>query len=61
MTRQCCVCGMVHEDGEWRHTSQSLAGRMVSHTYCPVCLEACLAQMAQERQLGAGAYAASNA
>lgn len=42
MIRQCCVCGKVHENGDWRQKTV-LSHEAITHTYCPSCLEAHLA------------------
>jgi len=39
---QCCQCRRVRQGGEWRR--QTVASReVVSHGYCPTCLEETLA------------------
>jgi len=42
MTRQCCVCGKIHENGDWRQKT-ALPHEAITHTYCPACLQAHLA------------------
>jgi hypothetical protein len=44
MTVQCCKCKRVREDGRWHPISQTPDGD-VSHTYCPICLGECLAEI----------------
>jgi hypothetical protein len=48
MTVQCCQCKKVKTNGRWIDASEMLAGR-VSHTYCPTCSEALLAEIDQQR------------
>mgnify|MGYP006300070543 CR=1 FL=1 len=47
MKVQCCVCKRVREDGKW--ISRNLdASDSISHTYCPACLEASMADMREQ-------------
>lgn len=49
MTVQCCVCKKVKDDGTWKLENR-IHRTDVSHTYCPICLKASVANMAVERQ-----------
>lgn len=44
MTVQCCKCKRVREDGRWHPILQTPGGD-ISHTYCPICLSECLAEI----------------
>ncbi len=45
MIRQCCVCGKTHQDGVWKPNVVLPEDEMVTHTYCPVCLQEHLSDM----------------
>lgn len=47
MTIQCCVCHRVKVEDEWKHQSVERP-QEVSHTYCPVCLDASKKAMCDE-------------
>ena len=47
MTVKCCVCKKEKVNGKWTQASAEKAA-MVSHTYCPVCLDASLASIRDE-------------
>ena len=47
MTVKCCVCQKEKIDGEWTNASAEKAA-MVSHTYCPICLDASLNSIREE-------------
>lgn len=49
MTKQCCVCTKVFEDGAWRYRTQEPVHERISHTYCPVCLQAHLTMLRGDR------------
>ncbi len=38
MIRQCCVCKKVHENGEWQKRTTTFPD-IITHTYCPSCLQ----------------------
>ena len=44
MTVQCCKCKKVHEEGEWIE-NQPADSAHITHTYCPVCAEACYMEL----------------
>ncbi len=48
MTVQCCQCKKVRTNGQWIDASEALTGR-VSHSYCPTCSDAMLAEIDQQR------------
>ncbi|MCC6490108.1 MAG: hypothetical protein IT364_21660 [Candidatus Hydrogenedentes bacterium] len=48
MTVQCCKCKKVHEEGEWTENPPA-KGAHITHTYCPVCAEACYMELFSEQ------------
>lgn len=46
MVIQCCVCNKTRVEGEWIPSTG--AEGMVSHTYCPRCLEHAMADLRRE-------------
>lgn len=54
MTVKCCVCHRERVDGEWRQETRDSEGPF-SHTYCPKCMEASLAEMQRLFQAKAAA------
>ena len=46
MVIQCCVCDKVRVDGEWIPPTSTEG--MVSHTYCPRCLEKAMVDLRRE-------------
>lgn len=49
MTLQCCVCKRVKDDETWI-LEDRIHRADVSHTYCPICLKATVANIATERK-----------
>jgi len=53
MTRVCCVCNRIEEDGAWILPQGPVDGR-VSHGFCPACYRRMLAAVeAEARALAA--------
>ena len=50
MTVQCCKCKKLRVKGEWIRPS-TVPSDMVSHTYCPRCLEETRSEMFVETGL----------
>jgi len=44
MTVKCCVCTKIRIDDQWLLT-ETKANELVSHSYCPACLDAALAEL----------------
>lgn len=47
MTIQCCRCNKIRVDGKWSPTHEGLHS-VVTHTYCPVCLDIANAEIRAE-------------
>ena len=51
MVVRCCVCGKERVDGEWveppEPDDESAERLAVSHSYCPECVEAVRAEIAE--------------
>ena len=44
MTVKCCVCTKTRIDDQWLD-AETAANELISHSYCPVCLDAALAEL----------------
>lgn len=51
MTVKCCVCTKIRIDDQWLK-SESKSGELVSHSYCPACLDAALAELTAHEASG---------
>lgn len=46
MTVKCCVCTKTRIDDQWLSLDGGTkSGELVSHSYCPTCLDAALAEL----------------
>ena len=46
MTKQCCKCGRVEDNGVWKSSRLApLDGWRVTHGYCPECFDQALAEI----------------
>jgi hypothetical protein len=52
MVIQCCMCKRVESNGEWTRQSEAL-GSLVSHTYCPPCLDKSRREFARRENIAA--------
>lgn len=51
MTVKCCVCTKTRIDDQWLSLEGGTkAGELVSHSYCPACLDAALAELTAHRE-----------
>jgi len=49
MTVKCCVCTKIRIDNQWLD-SEVKSDELVSHSYCPVCLNVALAELTAHSQ-----------
>lgn len=49
MTVKCCVCTKIRIDNQWLD-SEVKSDELVSHSYCPVCLDVALAELTAHGQ-----------
>jgi len=56
MTVKCCVCTKIRIEDQWLAPDAQLhSDGLVSHTYCPVCLDIALAELDAHSQTAASA------
>jgi len=39
MTKICCVCSKVEQDGDWITVCVTTATERLTHGYCPICFD----------------------
>lgn len=49
MTVKCCVCTKTRVNDQWLD-AEIKANELVSHSYCPTCLDAALAELTAHSQ-----------
>jgi hypothetical protein len=48
MIKKCCVCSKVKMEGKWQKRDESLAGKCISHAYCPSCFAITMARIKRQ-------------
>ncbi|NTV14124.1 MAG: hypothetical protein HGA96_09395 [Desulfobulbaceae bacterium] len=54
MTVKCCVCTKTRINDQWLD-AEIKANELVSHSYCPACLDAALAELTAHNQTNGNA------
>lgn len=45
LTRMCCVCHKIEQEGEWLFASSLSENALLTHGYCPSCFAEAMAEV----------------